>query len=140
MCSHTYTCISATPLSFALIIHKKFFKILKAIKSFISAFFHLQTWKSYKIVAVAFWSKEEFLKRRGPPTSRDLFLTTLDPPLGRYGRNTSLHMRCHEHFIPTTFGKHASSGSVVKTDYLFHTYTCISAPPFLRLKEKKEEI
>ena len=44
---------------------------------------------------------------------------SLDPPLGGYGWNTSMHVQGHEHFIPTKFCKHLLSGSVVKTDYVF---------------------
>ena len=47
------------------------------------------------------------------------FGPALDPPLGGSGRNTLLHVRDHEYFIPTKFRKHQSSGSVVKADYVF---------------------
>ena len=43
------------------------------------------------------------------------FGPALDPPLA----DTLMHVRGHEHFIPTTFYKHPLSGSVVKADYVF---------------------
>ena len=57
-------------------------------------------------------------------TPRDLFLPCPESTLGRYGRNTLMHMRGHEHFILTKFRKHKfrkhpSWGSVVKADYVF---------------------
>ena len=68
-------------------------------------------------VAVAFLSEDGFLKKGTP---RDLFCPPpLDPSLGGSGRNALLPVRGHEHFIPTKFRKHQSSGSVVKADYVF---------------------
>ena len=83
-----------------------------------------------RLVAVAFRSgKRSFFKKR-PPTPLTYFCPALDPPLGRYGRNTLMHVRGHEHSIPTKFRKHPSSGSVVKAMTMCsHTYTCISATP-----------
>ena len=57
-----------------------------------------------------------FLKKGDPVT---YFGPALDPPLGGSGRNTLMHVRGHEHFIPTKFCKHPLSGSVVKADYVF---------------------
>ena len=74
-----------------------------------------------RFVAIAFQSEEEFFWRRGPP--RPGFA------LGKYGKNIFMHVPGHEHFIPTKFRKHPLSGSVVKAGYVFHTYTCVSAPP-----------
>ena len=47
------------------------------------------------------------------------FGPALDPPLGGCGRNTLMHVRDLEHFIPTKFYKHPLSSSIVKTDYVF---------------------
>ena len=47
------------------------------------------------------------------------FGPALDPSLGEYGRNTSMHVRSHEHFIPAKFCKHPLSDSVVKAVYVF---------------------
>ena len=72
-------------------------------------------------VAAAFRSDVEFFLIRGPLVTN--FCPALDPPLGRYGRNTLMHVRGHEHFIPTTFHQNPSSGSVVKADYVsLYTY------------------
>ena len=55
--------------------------------------------------------------RKGTPC--DLFYLTLDPPLGRYSLYTLMHVRDHEHVIPTKFCKNLLSGSVIKADYEF---------------------
>ena len=47
------------------------------------------------------WRKS-FLKKGTPLT---YFCLTLDPPLGRCGRNILMHVQGHEHFIPTKFRK-----------------------------------
>ena len=59
-----------------------------------------------------------FLKKPPPVT---YFRLALDPPFGRSGQNTLMHVRCHEHFIPTKFHKHPSSSSrsVVRADFVF---------------------
>ena len=74
-----------------------------------------------RFVAVAFQSEGEVFWRRGPSLYLPVtyFCLTLDPPLGRYGRNIFMHVLGHEHFIPTKFRKHPLSGSVVKADYVF---------------------
>ena len=65
------------------------------------------------------------------------FGPALDPPLDGSGRKTTTLVRDHEHFMPTKFRKHPSSGSVVKADYVFpyRTYTCISAPPLFHVNK-----
>ena len=70
-------------------------------------------------VAVAFQSKKVFWRRGPPPPPGDLFGLALNPPRGRYGLNIFMHVRGHEHFIPTKFRKHPLSGSVVKAGYVF---------------------
>ena len=82
-----------------------------------------------QFVAVAFQSEEENFWR-GPC---DLFCLALDPPLGRYGQNISMHVPGHEHFIPTKFRKHPLSRSVVKADYVFpyiNIVLVLPPPPF----------
>ena len=60
--------------------------------------------------------KKKFFEEGDP---LDLFCLALDPPLGRYGQKIFMHVRGHEHFIPTKFRKHPLSSSVVKADYVF---------------------
>ena len=75
-------------------------------------------------------SRSSFLKKGTPVT---YFCPALDPPLVRYGRNTLMHVRSHEHFIPTKFLKHPLSGSVVKADYVFpciHIHALVHPPSF----------
>ena len=62
------------------------------------------------------------------------FCLTLNPHLGRYGRNILMHVQGHEHFIPIKFRKHPLSGSVVKADYVFpYIYTLVH--PLLHLNK-----
>ena len=70
-----------------------------------------------RFVAVAFWSEEEVLWRRGSPVT--YFGPALDPPLGGIGPKVNTNVKRHEYFIPTKFGKYPSSDSVVKVDYVF---------------------
>ena len=42
------------------------------------------------------------------------------PCIRWYGRNTLTHVQGHELFIPTKFGEHPLSSSVVKADYVPH--------------------
>ena len=60
--------------------------------------------------------KKNFLEEVDP-LPRDLFLSRPGSAPSQYDRN--MHMQVHEHFIPTKFRKHPSSGSVVKADYVF---------------------
>ena len=58
---------------------------------------------------------------------------TLDQTLVGSGRNARAHVPGNEYSINTEFRKHSSSGSVVKTDYVFpylymHKYTPPSYP------------
>ena len=68
-------------------------------------------------VTVDFQSEEALSWRSPPPVT--YFGPALDPPLGRSGQNTLMHVRCHKHFIPTKFHKHPPSSSVVRTDFVF---------------------
>ena len=73
--------------------------------------------------------KKNFFEE-GTPSPLTYFCLTLDPPLGKYGRNILMHVQSHENFIPIKFRKHPSSGSVVKADYVFryiHMHYC--TPP-----------
>ena len=83
-----------------------------------------------RFVAVAFQSEEKVCWRRGPRVT--YFGPALDPPLGGSGWKTTTLVRDHEHFIPTKFRKHPSSGTVVKADYVFpyiYMHQC-TPPPF----------
>ena len=62
-------------------------------------------------------SLKKHLLEEGDPVA--YFRPALDPPLGRSGRNTLMHVRCHEHFIPTKFHKHPSSSSVERAVFVF---------------------
>ena len=64
--------------------------------------------------------RKSFFWRRGPSVTYFCACSALDPPQGRYGQNTLLHVQDHEHFIRTKFLKHPFSGSA--TDYVF---TCL---------------
>ena len=71
--------------------------------------------------------KKKFFEEGTPPAPLTYLCLTLDPPLGGYGRNILMHVQGHENFIPIKFGKHPSSGSVVKADYVFpyiHKHYC----------------
>ena len=82
-----------------------------------------------RFVAVAFQSEEKVCWRRGPRVT--YFGPALDPPLGGSGWKTITLVRDHEHFIPTKFRKHPSSGTVVKADYVFpYIYMHQCTPPF----------
>ena len=70
-----------------------------------------------RFVAVAFWSEEEVLWRRGPPVT--YFGPALDPSLGRIDPKVNTNVWDHEYFIPTKFGKYSSSDSIVMADYVF---------------------
>ena len=85
-----------------------------------------------RFVTVAFRSEEDVSWRRGPLVT--YVCPALDPPLGKYDRNTSRHVRGHEHCIPTKFHQNPSSSSVVTM--CSPRYTCISAPPFFHLNKK----
>ena len=71
-----------------------------------------------RFVAVAFQCEEVFLEKETPPLVA-YFCPALDPPLGRFYRNSLTYVRGHEHFIHTKFRKHPLSSSVVKADYVF---------------------
>ena len=71
--------------------------------------------------------KTRFIRWGTPPPT--YFCPALDLPLGRYGQNTFMHVRGHEHFILTKFRKNPLCDSVVKADYVFPYNTCISASP-----------
>ena len=52
----------------------------------------------------------------------------------KYSQNIFKHVPGHEHFIPTKFGKHPLSGSVVKAGYVLNPIHIVHAimhpPPF----------
>ena len=84
-----------------------------------------------QFVAVAFQSEEVFLKKETPPVT--FFCFTLDPPLGGYGQNILMHVRGHEHFIPSKFRKHPFGGSVVKADCVpIHIHALVHPPSLFR--------
>ena len=80
--------------------------------------------------------KKHFLEEAPPHPPVTYFRPALDPPLGRSGQNTLMHVRCHEHFIPTKFHKHPSSSSVVMADFVFrYIYMQLCNPIFLHLNK-----
>ena len=79
-----------------------------------------------QFVAVAFRSEDVF-ENVTPVT---YFGPTRDSPLGGSGQNASTHVRGHEFFIPTMFGKDPSSGSVVNAYYVFgYIHAFVQPPP-----------
>ena len=74
---------------------------------------HCYAFVGFFFFAVAFRFEDVFIEEGDPMT---FFCPALGPTLNRYGQNTFMLVRGHEHFITTKFRKHPS---VVEADYVF---------------------